>query len=132
MLTKTDQIFQTTSPYANIYQGDATRALFVCSAGLLRSATAATVGSQLGLNTRACGSEEYALVPLSANLINWAKWIYFVNPYNYNSALKTFASDEDLTDLIFTKAVVWDIPDDYNYMDPKLVDMIMQLLYNTN
>ena len=129
MKTKTEEIFETTAPYNNFLQGDYVRALFVCSAGLLRSATAATLGSQYGMNTRNCGSSEYALIPLSANLICWADKIFFVNAENYLSAIETFGSSLELSSLLQDKAVVWDIPDNYNYMQPELVEIIEKLLF---
>lgn len=128
MKTKTEKIFETTAPYSNPLQGDYFRALFVCSAGLLRSATAATLGSQYGLNTRNCGSAEYALIPLSANLICWADRIFFVNRENYLFSCIKFAYEAELHEMIKNKAVVWDIPDEYNYMQPELVEIIEKLL----
>ena len=128
MMTKTEQIFSLSCPFDNPYQGKTRRILFVCSAGLLRSATAATVGSQLGFNTRNCGSEAYALIPISANLIYWAQSIYFVNSYNFMSAKITFEDDENILILLNEKSVVWDIEDEYDYMDPKLVRIITDLL----
>lgn len=128
MKTKTDQIFELTTPYDNMCQGPAKRVLFVCSAGMLRSATAATIGSRMGFNTRACGSENYALVPLSVNLINWAQSIFFVNQYNFVSAKHTFFEDIDTYNQINEKSNVWDIEDIYNYMDPKLQQIITDLL----
>ena len=126
--TKNAAIFQLTAPYSNPYQGDYPRVLFVCSAGLLRSATGATVGSQLGLNTRNCGSEHYALIPLSANLIAWAQKIYFVNEYNLNSAIRTFEDDESITDELLGKMEVLDIEDRFDYMHPELVAIFTKLL----
>lgn len=126
--TKNDQIFELSAPYANEFQGHWHRALYVCSAGLLRSATAAYVGHQLGQNTRACGSENYALIPLSLNLINWAETIYFVNEYNFLSAKDTFFGMEGVGQMLDRKSVIWDIEDVYNYRDPKLVQIITDLL----
>ena len=126
--TKNSQIFELSAPYANEYQGHWHRALYVCSAGLLRSTTGAYVGSQMGQNTRACGSESYALIPISANLIAWAETIYFVNDYNYLSALDTFVGMPEVERMILAKSVVWDIEDVYNYRDPKLVQIITDLL----
>jgi len=126
--TKNSQIFELSAPYANEYQGHWHRALYVCSAGMLRSATAAYVGHQLGQNTRACGSENYALIPLSLNLINWAETIYFVNEFNYLGALDTFVGMPEVEMMILAKSVVWDIEDVYNYRDPKLVQIITDLL----
>ena len=128
MKTKTEQILELTAPYNNSYQGSYHRALFVCSAGLLRSATAASVGSCLGMNTRSCGSESYALIPLSANLIYWADTVYFVNEYNFHSAKETFFGTEGLGQMLDRKSVIWDIEDIYDYRDPKLVEIITNLL----
>jgi len=128
MRTKNEQIFELTAPYANEFQGVYHRALFVCSAGLLRSATGAYIGSRMGQNTRACGSESYALIPLSVNLISWAETIYFVNEFNYHSGLETFFNDKKATFQLEEKSVVWDIEDVYNYRDPKLVQIITDLL----
>lgn len=126
--TKTQSIMELTAPYANDCQGSARRVLFVCSAGMLRSATAAKVGSAMGFNTRACGSENYALIPLSVNLINWAESIFFVNPYNFVSAKHTFFEDYDTKGMLEDKSTVWDIEDIYNYDDPQLVRIITELL----
>lgn len=115
------EIFNQNAPYNNVYQTSRTKLLFVCSAGLLRSPTGAYVGAQRGYNTRSCGSTyEYALIPLSANLIMWADKIFFVNPENFEEALITFKNtgfDEDIND----KAIVLNIPDQYRAFDPGLI-----------
>lgn len=66
----------------NPHQGKTKKVLCVCSAGLLRSPTAAVVLSQepYNYNTRACGvSEEYALIPVTDLLIHWADEIVFMD-----------------------------------------------------
>lgn len=126
--TYTDKIFSLSSPFDNEYQGKAHRMLFVCSAGLLRSPTAAAVAIEMGYNARSCGSAEYALIPLSANLIEWAETIYFVNERNYLEALDVFRPLKEYAEMIQRKAVVWDIPDCYNYKSPNLVNKIKELL----
>lgn len=126
--TKNAEIFKLTAPYANPYQGAYPRVLFVCSAGLLRSATGATVGSKLGYNTRNCGSEHYALIPLSVNLLAWAQKIYFVNEYNLLSAIQTFEHDTKVLDMLEAKSVTLDLEDCYDYMDPRLVEIFAKLL----
>lgn len=119
--TKNAVIFSTTAPYRNPYQGSASRWLFVCSAGLLRSPTGATMASALGINARSCGSNpRYALVPCSANLINWADRIVFVKRSNKDEVVETFGEHPDLLNQISNKAVVLDIPDDFGYMDTQL------------
>lgn len=128
MKTKTEEILELSCPYANPFQGVASRYLFVCSAGLLRSPTAAAVAIELGYNARSCGSEEYALIPLSVNLISWAEKIFFVGEYNYLTALDTFKKDYLVSLELKEKAVVWDIRDIYDYGDFTLKEKIKELL----
>lgn len=119
--TKNAAIFKTTAPYRNPYQGSSDRWLFVCSAGLLRSPTGATMAAQRGINARSCGSNfNYALVPCSANLIAWAERIIFVNPENLEQLEYNFLEHQHLLDQIEEKATVLNIPDNYEYMDPQL------------
>lgn len=102
---------------ANPYQGNAKKALCVCSAGLLRSPTAANVlHRELGYNTRACGSStDHALVPLDGVLCAWADEIICMNPENAKDIPEEFAD----------KVVVLDIPDNYAYMDEELQQLIL-------
>lgn len=120
-MTLTEQIFTLTAPYDNMYQGKDKKLLFVCSAGLLRSATAANLFAKKGHNTRSCGSSPYALIPLSANLIAWANQIIFVNQENYLQALKTFEQEDQLKEILQYKSQVLNIPDDFAYNDPELI-----------
>lgn len=123
-MTNTEKIFELTAPYDNVYQGSTKRILFVCSAGLLRSPTGATVGAKMGFNTRSCGSNySYALVPISVNLVHWANIIYFVSIENYIQSLSNFSGDTETIELIKRKAVNLRIKDEFNYMDPHLVSI---------
>ena len=109
MKTLTETIFSSTSPYNNPYQGQDKKVLFVCSAGLLRSATAARIYARK-YNTRAAGTAEYALIPLSDDLIIWANEIVFVNMHNYFEACKKWDLDN------FNKNIkILNIPDEYVY-----------------
>jgi len=126
---KNDHIFQLSSPYDNEYQGESLRTLFVCSAGLLRSATAASVANSVFRhNARSCGTHHYALIPLSVNLVAWAQSIYFVNQDNYSYALDTFCDNPEILRMLEEKSTIWDIEDIYDYNDPKLVRTIIDLL----
>lgn len=128
MQTKTEEIFKSNEcPYKNIYQGYQTRLLFVCTAGLLRSPTCATIGSQLGFNTRSAGSEDqYALIPVTWNLIQWANFIIFIEQKNYDEVLEKFSENEIAVGTIKEKAMVWSIPDNYEYMEKMLVFKIKE------
>jgi len=121
--TKTQDILRCNTPYGNISQGVQKKIVFVCSVGMLRSPTAQTIGSKMGLNTRSCGSSTLALIPLSANLIRWADWIVFMKYENYKQSKKTFQETEFQDDLE-DKSLVWNVPDVYNYMDDELVQML--------
>jgi len=120
--TKNAEIFKTTAPYNNHSQGSAPRWLFVCSAGLLRSPTGAALAIRKGLNARSCGSAvDYALIPISANLIMWAEKIVFVNEENYHESLQLFKDYQMLHNLLTVRSLVLDIPDIYNYNDRDLI-----------
>lgn len=102
---------------ANPYQGKDKKVLFVCSMGILRSATAARLYADK-YNTRAAGTYSDALVPLSTILLEWADEIVFVSKENYEYALR----NKDWTDLLNESIVtVLSIPDKYEHMHPELV-----------
>lgn len=118
-MSKTSKIFELTAPYNNQYQGNATRLLFVCSVGMLRSPTAADVATGMGFNSRSCGTDPAALIPLSANLIMWADKIVFMNRENYEQAMKTF-QNTGYEDDIESKKEFIHVDDEYNRDDPTL------------
>mgnify|MGYP007071689595 CR=1 FL=1 len=106
---------------SNKFQGQAKRVLCVCSAGLLRSPTAANVlHREYGHNTRACGaSPEYALIPIDAVLIAWADEVVFVEKRVHDLAQAEF---KDM--LADKRIVILAIPDKYEWGDPHLQDLI--------
>ena len=109
------------NPYDTMYQGTDKRVLFVCSAGLLRSATAARIYGRK-YNTRCAGTgKEYALIHLSEPLMDWADEIVFVHPRNYDQAGFYF-------DLVVykDKIRILDIPDEFEHMDPRLIEEFEQ------
>jgi predicted protein tyrosine phosphatase len=63
------------------------------------------------------------LIPLSANLIEWAEVIVFVNSENYLESLKEFTGT-GYEDDIKAKKVVMNIPDNYEAFNPVLVRLI--------
>lgn len=131
-MTKTEEIFKTNGcPFNNRSQGTDIRIVFVCSAGMLRSPTAARVAGEYGINARSAGSHlHYALIPLSANLIKWAHWVVFINPEN-ELEVRTNIQDVDLLEELQSKSIVWDIEDWYNYMDDGLVRALRMKIEET-
>lgn len=106
--------------FRNPYQGTDKKVVFVCSMGILRSATGARIYAHK-YNTRTAGSWHDALIHLSENLIVWADEIVFVNQENYEHALHEYEDDEALVMTIKDKAKVLDIPDNYEHMHPELI-----------
>jgi len=117
-MTMTQMIFNSKSPYDNPYQGSDKKVLFVCSAGILRSATAARIYAKK-YNTRAAGSASYALIPVSHELLLWADEVVFVNRENFLATKINYDLDEIKNR--GTVITVLDIPDDYEHMDPDLI-----------
>ena len=103
----------------NAYQGKTKKVLCVCSAGLLRSATLQNfLIKEYGYNARNCGTvESYALIPISEALVAWADEIVFVNKENFD-----MVKDELETLKVLEKSHVLDIPDNYGFNDPILVE----------
>ena len=108
---------------SNHYQGKYKRVLCVCSAGVLRSPTAALVLSQepYNFNTRSAGvSQEYALIPVDDALISWADEIVCMEQWQKDTILVGFEGALD------TPIVVLGICDNYRYRDPELTRLIKE------
>lgn len=107
----------------NPYQGDSKRVLTVCSAGLLRSPTAAHVLAQeYGYNTRSCGiSDEFALIRLDLVLLHWADELVFMERSQMKAAVMRYTEEQ-----IVPRAVVLDIPDNFSYMDEDLQRLVRE------
>ena len=122
-MTLTEMIFNSKSPYNNQFQGGDTRVLFVCSAGLSRSATAARIYAKK-YNTRAAGSAPHALIPVSHELLLWADEIVFVSEENYLATKIKFDLDE--IKARGTIITVLNIPDYFDHMDEDLIRIFEQ------
>lgn len=107
----------------NPFQGDRKKVLCVCSAGLLRSPTAAWVLSNapFNFNTRACGAEpEYALIPLDEALVYWADEIVVMEEWQANRIAELFRIDKPVH--------VLNTPDNYGFREQGLVDAMLPKL----
>ena len=118
-MTKSAAIMRTACPVRNQYQGTAPRVLFVCTMGLLRSATMATMAAVRGINARTCGVNESALVPISENLVMWADAIVFADAGHKIEAMRMFPDWAAVRN-----GLVWSVPDVYDYMNPTLVRLL--------
>ena len=103
----------------NPHQTSRKKVLTVCSAGLLRSPTAADLlKDEYGYNTRSCGTHDYALIPISEALIKWADEVVFVNMENYNSIT------DEAKAFVANKKKVLNVPDMYEWGNPELLSII--------
>lgn len=112
----------------NAYQGKHKKVLTVCSAGCLRSPTAAHILSSVpfNFNTRCAGtSSEYAIIPLTEALIVWADIILCMDSdqqRHINEMQNILAKEASAMFEYDYKAVInLEIEDDYAYRDPELV-----------
>lgn len=111
----------------NPYQGAEKRVLCLCSAGLLRSPTAAFVlQKELGYNTRAAGVTDYALIPVTEVLLEWADEIVCVNEETYNILMDSATRSKFDLEAIKRITTVLDIPDIYPRMDSTLQKEILR------
>lgn len=104
----------------NPYQGKDKKVVFVCSMGILRSATGARLYARK-YNTRTAGTWPDALIPLTPTLMEWADEIVFVNKDNYNSIKRRYEEEGIHIDNRYNIKVL-DIPDSYPHMDINLVE----------
>jgi predicted protein tyrosine phosphatase len=111
----------------NRFQGAYKKVLFVCSAGLLRSATAAHVfsGEPYNFNTRTAGvALEYALNPVNEALLEWADNIFLMEGEHYNDIHDIFG--DEVFNAYKEKMVVLDVPDNFRYRDEGLVKILKE------
>lgn len=109
----------------NRHQGEYKRVLCVCSAGILRSPTAAVVLSQapFNFNTRAAGvDEDFALFPVDQVSLHWADEIVCMtrsHKYKLEELMKKYDVDD-------VSLYCLDIPDTFEYRNPELMKLIAE------
>ena len=107
--------------HSNSYQGNYKRVLTVCSANMLRSPTIAHVLSAepYNFNTRSAGTSDFALIPVTDDLLMWADEIVCADSEHtsiVNKMLQKLDIDKPLINLR--------IPDVYEYRNEGLIDLI--------
>ncbi|MEK7991401.1 MAG: low molecular weight protein tyrosine phosphatase family protein [Thiotrichaceae bacterium] len=96
------------------------RILFVCSQNRLRSPTAETLFAEYPhLEVLSAGTNHDAETPLSGDLIDWADVIVAMEKNHKTKISKKFKAR-----LANKRIVVLGIPDNYEYMQPKLVEIL--------
>lgn len=95
-----------------------TKLLFICSRNQWRSPTAEALWRQVpGYTARSAGTSPNAKKTLSAADIRWADLILVMEPKHKNRIKAQF------TRMLDHKVIhVLNIPDEYQYMDPELIE----------
>lgn len=109
---------------SNAFQGGRKRVLCICSAGLLRSPTAAWILSNepFGFNTRAAGiNEDFALVPVDNVLLHWADELVVMTEDQQEEIKQAESAQGKPIHLL-------DVPDNYGFRNPALVEIMTEKL----
>ena len=96
------------------------RVLFVCAQNKLRSPTAEVIFSSCeGIEVASAGLNNDAATPLTGDLVEWADTIFVMEKNHLNRMTKRFRPL-----LRGKRVVVLDVPDEYDYMEPALVQLL--------
>ena len=95
------------------------RLLFVCGRNRLRSPTAEEIFAAPGIETASAGVSPDADTPLDADLIAWADVIFFMEAAHRSKAAWRFSAA-----LRGKRVVCLRIPDQYEYMQPALIELL--------
>ena len=94
--------------------------LFICSQNRLRSPTAEQIySSHPAIEVLSAGTNNDAENPLTAEILEWADFIFVMEKHHRNRIQKKFRSNLDGKRLI-----VLDIPDEYEFMDEGLIRLL--------
>jgi predicted protein tyrosine phosphatase len=94
--------------------------LFICSQNRLRSPTAEQVFADYpGLEVSSAGTNHDAENPLSVELVSWADLIVVMERQHRAKLQKRFRAG-----LHGQRVICLDIPDNYTFMDPALVELL--------
>lgn len=98
------------------------KVLFICSQNKLRSPTAEAVFCDVSdWEVRSAGLNHHAEVPISEEDVAWADYIFVMEPVHKRKLKKRFRPL-----LKNQKIICLNIPDNYDYMDPKLIELLEQ------
>lgn len=97
-----------------------TRVLFICSMNRLRSPTAEQVfATHPGIECDSAGLNNDAHNPVTGELVEWAELIFMMEQVHRTKLSRRFKSH-----IGNRRVVCLEIPDDYDFMEPALVEML--------
>jgi predicted protein tyrosine phosphatase len=96
------------------------RVLFVCHQNQVRSRTAEEVyRGRSDLEVRSAGIAEYAAVPLTGELLDWADWVFVFSKRQQRIVEARYGDRSDRK-----KLVCLGLPDRFEYKSPELVSRL--------
>ena len=99
--------------------------LFICSRNQWRSPTAERVFAVgYGIATRSAGTSKHAKHTISSKDIAWSDLIFVMEQKHKQNIKEKFPQL-----LQHKKVIVLDIPDDYQYMDEALVELLHEMMH---
>ena len=94
--------------------------LFICSQNRLRSPTAEAIFSEYeGLEVASAGIDRTSEMPLSSEDLEWADLIFVMEKSHQRKLNQKFQPW-----LKGKRVICLDIPDDYQYMEPALIELL--------
>lgn len=118
------EIFNRRCTRINADKMDRTKILFVCSQNKWRSLTAEKICEKIsGYSARSAGTEKGARIRVTEGLVGWADWI-FVMEKKHGARLRSKFPES----LEGKKLICLQIPDNYRYMEPELVELLQAKL----
>lgn len=94
--------------------------LFVCSRNQWRSPTAEAIFKNYqGIHARSAGTEPSARIKLNSKLISWADLIFVMEKKHKQRIIEKYGEE-----IHNQQIILLDIPDDYKFMDPELIEDI--------
>ncbi len=91
--------------------------LFVCSMNQWRSPTAEAIFKNGSIHSvRSAGTSGSARIKVSQPLIDWADMIFVMEKQHKQILKERFHTDKQI--------ILLDIPDEYWFMDPELIEML--------
>lgn len=98
--------------------------LFICSRNQWRSRTAEDLFKNIeDISVRSAGTSSSARIKVNEKLLEWADFIFVMEKHH-----KQWLQQKYPFLLIDRQVVIMDIPDEYEYMDAELIDMLERVM----
>jgi len=97
--------------------------LFVCSRNQWRSPTAEKIYKEKGFSARSAGTSPKAKHSISVKDVEWADVIFVMEKKHKNRVVAMFGRLVE-----YKKIHVLDVPDEYRFMDPLLIDHLEDVM----